>query len=147
MKRLFFVLVTLAIFSNSVIADEIGRPNLKLPGSQDLKQPLVNTRIEVKAPFDGEICKINYPCSIIWVTNLIKNHNMVWLQIVWPDGTPTAGSYPVPNNGQYNWSPDSSFWDASVRCKEYRVKVSTVDNKYKGMSGRFKVGKELGHCP
>ena len=137
MKKIFFVLLILEILANSVYAEILNVP----------QKAYTMSHIKVSYPFDGEICAINQGCSIIWVTNLIKNYNIVWLQIVWPDGTPTAGSYPVTNNGQYNWFPDSSFWDESVRCKEYRVKVYTNDNKFKGMSGRFKVGQTLGHCP
>jgi len=141
MKKIFIVLLILEMLVLSVYAD-----------AETFKFPLKKmystlTHIEVTYPYDGEICAINQPCSIIWVTNLIKNYPTVWVQIVWPDGTPTAGSYPLTNNGQYNWVPDASFWDESVRCKEYRVKVYTNDNKFKGMSGRFKVGQTLGHCP
>jgi hypothetical protein len=140
MKKLIFIFLMLVMLVGSVYAVE---HKLKLSP----QMYTVMNRIEVTYPFDGEICAINQPCSIIWVTNLIKNYPTVWAQIVWPDGTPTAGSYPLTNNGQYNWVPDSSFWDESVRCKEYRVKIYTSDNKYKGMSGRFKVGQTLGHCP
>jgi hypothetical protein len=140
MKKLFFIFLMLVMLVGSVYAVE---HKFKLSP----QMYTVTNRIEVKYPFDGEICAINQPCSIIWVTNLIKNYPTVWVQIVWPDGTPTAGSYPLTNNGQYNWVPDASFWDESVRCKEYRVKVYTNDNKFKGMSGRFKVGQTLGHCP
>mgnify|MGYP001211983828 CR=1 FL=1 len=131
MKKIFFVLLILEMSVSLVYAETFK----------------MSKKIEVTYPFDGEICAINTPCSIRWVTNLIKNYPTVWAQIVWPDGTPTAGSYPLTNNGQYNWVPDSSFWDESVRCKEYRVKIYTSDNKYIGMSGRFKVGQTLGHCP
>jgi hypothetical protein len=138
MKKIFFILLILEMLVSLVYAEIF-----KVPP----KMYSITKNIEVKYPFDGEICAINQGCSIIWVTNLIKNYPTVWVQIVWPDGSPTAGSYPLTNNGQYNWLPDSSFWDESVRCKEYRVKIYTSDNKYQGMSGRFKVGQTLGHCP
>ncbi len=137
MKKIFFVLLILEILANSVYAEILNVP----------QKAYTLTHIEVSYPFDGEICAIYKGCSIIWNTNLIKNYNIVWLEIVWPDGTPTAGAYPVTNNGQYDWFPGASFWDESVRCKEYRVKVYTNDNKFKGMSGRFKVGQTFGHCP
>jgi len=144
MKKIIFIFLMLVMLVSSVNAQ---RQKTIIPLNTN-SNFIVSHKLEVSYPFDGEICAINKPCSIIWLTNLIKKHNMVLLQIVWPDGTPTSGSFNVTNNGQYNnWVPDASFWDESVRCKEYRVKVSTVDNKYQGMSGRFRVGQTLGKCP
>jgi len=113
------------------------------------KRPLPQTihNLKVMYPTDGQICVINTGYSIIWLTNLIQNYGYVELELVWPDGTPAGGVYPVTNNGQYNWYPDASFWDESVRCKEYRVKVYTHDNKYHGLSGRFKIGQTYSKCP
>jgi len=143
MKKIIFIFLMLVMLVSSVYAQ---RQKTIIPLNTN-SNFIVSHKLEVSYPFDGEICAINKACSIIWVTNLIKNYPTIWVQIVWPDGTPTAGSYPLTNNGQYNWVPDSSFWDESVRCKEYRVKIYTSDNKYQGMSGRFKVGQTLGHCP
>jgi hypothetical protein len=141
MKKILFIFLILVMLVGSVYAIE---DKFKLSPQ---KMYTVMNHIEVRYPWDGEICVINQGCSIIWVKNLIENYPTVWLEIVWPDGTSTAGAYPVTNTGQYDWKPDASFWDESVRCKEYRVKVYTNDKKYQGMSGRFRVGQTWGKCP
>jgi hypothetical protein len=104
------------------------------------KIPL-QTKIDVIRPFTGTSCVIGSPCDITWEITNIQKYPTVWLEIVWPDGTPTAGAYPVTNKGYYyDWKPDPSFADPSVLCKQLRIKIYTPDNIYKGMSGLFKVG-------
>ncbi len=108
-------------------------------------KPLIKrtTKIEVTSPYEGAVCAINIICPIKWETGLIKNYNTVFLEIVYADGSPTAGAYPVTNKGEYKWIPDESFYDEGVYCEDFRVKVYTHDNKFKGNSGIFNVGKFL----
>jgi hypothetical protein len=101
----------------------------------------------VTAPKTGYICAVGMDCPIRWRLNADRNYPTVWLQVVDANGTPSAGAYPVPNTGLYHWKPDIHFWDRSIRCKDWRILVSTPDRRFKGMSGTFKVGKFLNHCP
>lgn len=97
--------------------------------------------IYVFQPFNESVCVIGYPCDIGWDTSNIQGYNMVWLEVVYPDGTGGWGTYPVPNTGYYyDWAPDPSWADPSVLCQPFRIKIFTNDNTYWGMSGLFKVG-------
>ena len=111
------------------------------------RAPVKLFKIDVIHPMTGTSCVIGSSCHITWDKTNIQNYPTVWLEIVWPDGTPTAGAYPVSNNGYYyDWKPDPSFADPSVLCKQLRIKIYTPDNKYKGMSGLFKVGIPPNGC-
>ena len=112
-----------------------------------MKIPLMKT-ITVTSPLGGSICGVGYNCPIKWNREAIKNYPTVILQLIHPDGSSAAGSYTVPNTGEYDWKPDSSWLDQAVYCKEFRWKVFTPDRKVTGTSGLFKVGKFLNSgCP
>lgn len=96
--------------------------------------------IDVFQPQNESICAIGYPCDIRWDTSNIPPYS-VYLEVVYPDGTGGWGEYPVPNTGYYyGWAPDPSWADPSVLCQPFRIKISTQDHEYWGMSGLFKVG-------
>ncbi len=71
--------------------------------------------------------------TITWKKDKIAGYPTVWLQICWPDGSSAAGAYPAPNSGSYQWTIGETAENS------LRVSVYTPDNKFKGMSGTFKV--------
>jgi len=144
------VMLCFCLMASFVIAAPPGSQPPSSPHREEILSPRAPAKlfnIEVFEPGYGKSCVIGSPCSITWNKTNIQNYPTVWLEIVWPDGTPTAGAYPVSNNGYYyDWKPDPSFADPSVLCKELRIKIYTPDNKYKGMSGLFKVGNPPNGC-
>jgi hypothetical protein len=103
--------------------------------------------IYVADPFNKDICVIGFPCFISWDTSNIQGYNMVWLEVVYPDGSECCGSYPVPNTGSYlDFVPDPSWADPGVLCQPFRIKIYTNDNEYWGVSGLFKVSIFLVDC-
>jgi hypothetical protein len=90
-------------------------------------------RIEFLAPLEGQEFTIGSTMTIRWKTDKISNYPTVWLEICWPDGKSAAGAYPTQNTGSYAWTIGETAENS------LRVKVYTPDNKFKGMSGTFKV--------
>jgi hypothetical protein len=137
MKKILFALCIMMVIASTVYAE--------IP--KNFKKPVLLFNIHVLRPMTGTSCVIGSTCTITWEIGNIQNYPTVWLEIVWPDGTPTSGAYPVQNKGYYyDWKPDPSFADPDVLCKQFRIKIYTPDNKYKGMSGLFKVGNPPNGC-
>lgn len=90
-------------------------------------------RIDIVSPVAGQEYAIGSTMTITWKKDKIAGYPTVWLQICWPDGSSAAGAYPAPNSGSYQWTIGETAENS------LRVSVYTPDNKFKGMSGTFKV--------